>query len=1216
MMTDRKRRCGSRGMALVVVLCFLALAAALVMALVSGITSEVTATRQDDGCARSRQLAELSVNAVMGQIRQATSRSGIVTWVSQPGMIRTYDSKPGKNSNEEIVNKDRPYDLAYYKLYSSNDMEVTLAEIGSFDPAGEVPSDWFRRPAVFTDLNAPCAGSDGGWHYPILDLAATAAIPGCRIEGAPVGTSNLVPMPVRWIYVLRDGTLTSGTGNGDTAVRWPVSGSTVYKSPSRTNPIVGRIAFWTDDETCKVNVNTASEGSYWDAPRANLASGTTATDERALALNPPLTREWQRYPGHPAATSLSAVFPGLQPGQICELAPRVVQGGAPAGGALTADRDRLYASIDELNFDAAGREPYPWLSQREIERARFCLTAHSRAPEVTIFGRPRISCWPISPAQSVYDKSVALCSSIGGRPYYFQRANPHSATEDIGLTRNQELFSYMQNFMSVRLPGYGQTPLASKFSGGASDQVLTEIFDYIRCTNLNGPGSAYAPGGWVIPSQRSGGSTMGFGRAFTLGGLAIGFICNADGTDAASNRASNPNLGNSGPLASDQIMVQAAIVPDLFCVAQGWGGLKGDLRIKIAGLQNLKLEGRSLFTSGSASIDCAGEPGDLAGCRSWGGAAGWRYAVAGQLSASKDFNVKYPLASRSVTFTPSASPGSAPTMNFSGGTLTVQLCSLSASISSGSDQVYQTFTIKLPPASALPLPKIAEGTDAVQDVVSATGKEQWWTFSNFGPGTVGESGTSYTPGRVGNAGLPPGKPGERLAGAFFREDCDIVRGVFLRHGDYRLVAARKTVNDANGALFVPLSNYNSGARISCVLGGNPNGADGLRNDDAGLDGNRRYFAGIGVDPDVRPCIVPFAAEADRPEATGDFDNGIGDAMDGSYINKPDEGDAWALGRTPYFERTANAAAFSPNRMIPSPGMFGSLPTDVKAGTPWKTLLFRPQGSEFAGRLPGPHPSTTAASMPPDHLLLDLFWMPVVEPYAISEPFSTAGKVNLNYQIVPFTYIERSTALRAVLKAERLGVIPNGLAPFYKNGAKAGNIRREIDADETLRQFAAKFSDRRLFRTASEICDLHIVPEGGSVEGMPELWSGAQLTGDNLRERIYATLYPRLTTRSNTFTVHYRVQVLKQVPLGRSGAADWAMWSEARDKVLSELRGSTVIERYVDPNQGSQTPGVQDDLPDFACPTAGDLNGNNQSDRDEKLDDYYRFRVIGSSRFMP
>lgn len=27
------------------------------------------------------------------------------------------------------------------------------------------------------------------------------------------------------------------------------------------------LAFWTDDEFCKVNINTAMDGVYWDVPR-------------------------------------------------------------------------------------------------------------------------------------------------------------------------------------------------------------------------------------------------------------------------------------------------------------------------------------------------------------------------------------------------------------------------------------------------------------------------------------------------------------------------------------------------------------------------------------------------------------------------------------------------------------------------------------------------------------------------------------------------------------------------------------------------------------------------------------------------------------------------------------------------------------------------------------------------------------------------------------
>ena len=43
-------------------------------------------------------------------------------------------------------------------------------------------------------------------------------------------------------------------------------------------------------------------------------------------------------------------------------------------------------------------------------------------------------------------------------------------------------------------------------------------------------------------------------------------------------------------------------------------------------------------------------------------------------------------------------------------------------------------------------------------------------------------------------------------------------------------------------------------------------------------------------------------------------------------------------------------------------------------------------------------------------------MPVVEPYGISEPMATSGKINLNYQIAPFTYITRNTGIRALFKA--------------------------------------------------------------------------------------------------------------------------------------------------------------------------------------------------------
>ena len=72
------------------------------------------------------------------------------------------------------------------------------------------------------------------------------------------------------------------------------------------------------------------------------------------------------------------------------------------------------------------------------------------------------------------------------------------------------------------------------------------------------------------------------------------------------------------------------------------------------------------------------------------------------------------------------------------------------------------------------------------------------------------------------------------------------------------------------------------------------------------------------------------------------------------------------------------------------------------------------------------------TLPADHHCLDLFWMPIVEPYPISDPFATMGKVNLNYQMMPFNHIRRATALHAVLKSESLLAIPTSAGKTYKD----------------------------------------------------------------------------------------------------------------------------------------------------------------------------------------
>ncbi|MFA6176031.1 MAG: Verru_Chthon cassette protein A [Phycisphaerae bacterium] len=1356
-----------------IVLCILVLITGMVIAFFSSVSTEYVTSKSSFARATGKELADATVQVAIGQIRQATTQpvaGSSLCWASQPGMIRAYGNPDGSASSA-------PY--AYYKLYSSDNMVVTAGQLGNanYDPLANPnvdlaykpanSSDWYSAPALFTDLNAPVVGSNGT-SYPIIDatiiIDSTKSVTGFHTTSAPVASaaSNPVPMPVKWIYQLRDGTLTAPIAADSTGTTASFANAAATKKPTVDNPIVGRIAFWTDDETCKVNINTASEGTYWDVPRAN------GTEESGFGSYQPAQHEWQRYPGHPAMTCLSTVFPALTPQQIYALTPRINGGGSNAGTitinsstAITPDTDRLYASVDELIFNPLRTDANTaGLTKTQVEQARFFLTANSRAPEVNLFGKPRIACWPIhkdfatnlnSPYVTAFDKLIAFCSTIKGLPYYFQRQDRNSPTNDISIGRNLSLYPYLQKLTSQAEPGFGGNFL-TKYADDR-DQILTEIFDYIRSTNLQDdnlpaanrftppPGAGW---GWVTPTWS--GATMGFGRAYTLSGLAIGFICNADGmgflingvkptlaqcgnnqtvkdaNDAKidSNRAvganANPILGGT-PLKGEPFLdvgysiagvpvagtagnnvfdwddtngngrcdfepwddvnenglydaaesyvdvnsngkydqewheplhdwgrdnnfttldldgsqgpagnagkrqgngiydpgekcIQSVVVPDFFSVMQGLVGMNGNVHVTVSGLSQLTITDINGVTSAlysplldTTTVDYISNPSSvLYGGECWGSAWGWRCFAAGATSRSP--------AAFHLTSNPIRITGASPTMSFSGGVITVKL-----STYAGTQPLYQTFKINLPAAPLLPVPKITATGTTFAGQAPVTTPQQWWSFFDFPVSGVN------TLGRLNNSvGTNPGPPSARKTGAVFREEYDVVRGVVLKHGDFRLLAAQQTVNDPTNLIFMALPNYQSLDATSCQLSNScPNNAnpDLLPNLGGAQDTNRKYFANpslsLPATSSILPYIYPSASGANRPEATGDFDNGVGYAMDGAYVNKPDEGTSLGKPSTdflgpnaPYFFQTygwtaVGTAHFSPNRMMPSPGMFGSLPSGVVHGTPWRTLLFRPQGSDFASQpFLTQHPASL--NSPPDHLLMDLFWMPVVEPYAISEPFSTGGKVNMNYQIMPFTYIERSTALRAVFKAEKLGVIPNTGYVSYKTNVGLKSIRQEIDVNspvnvakkdteiETLNQFAKKFADGKLFKSASEICDVHIVPTGQTAAGMPGFWNTAQPTGDNLRERIYTTLYSRLTTKSNSYTVHFRVQVLKKVP-----GTDVAQWVEGKDRTVSEYRGSTLVERYIDPSDPS--------LPDFTDPANTDT-----------LDNHYKFRVVNTKKF--
>ena len=405
-----------------------------------------------------------------------------------------------------------------------------------------------------------------------------------------------------------------------------------------------------------------------------------------------------------------------------------------------------------------------------------------------------------------------------------------------------------------------------------------------------------------------------------------------------------------------------------------------------------------------------------------------------------------------------------------------------------------------------------------------------------------------------------------------------------------------------------------------------------------------------------------------PSLTGDWDNGTGGFEDGPFINKADEaggqynpaGNGYGASGNyiypqPYYNGWANQIFMNlsaPNRLVASPVMFGSLPTGVPLGKysgtvaapvyspvytvqgqsgqaiPWQTLLFRPQPNHYgSSNASGGSPTTIE-----DEELLDWFWMPQVEPYAISETLDTAGKVNMNYQIAPFTYITRASALMGVLGSEYVISCPTSAGSVYKKSGltstKYPTYRSPVkvlktdgvtldDDDGTLRQFKDRFNIGGVFRSAAEICDIYLEPTtdtSGNVQSWGQAgtaigvgtsdttyiaaaqayWANNQLTGDNTRERPYNGLYSRLTTKSNTYTVHVRAQSLtapSNLPAGE--------WIENPQLVSSEYRGSVTINRYLDPQDSN--------IPDFADPS---------KPLKYSLDNYYKYRVLETRRFLP
>ena len=1257
------------GFSLVTVLAALAIMSLLLLALFAAASHQVRGGQNDASLAREKMLADSAVALVIGQIQQATTQAG-QAWISQPGLIRTYKAISARTPN------------ASYKLYSSPQMIDTGGGLAFL--ASDAPPDWnsAANQGVYTDLNAPAQPLFGSALYPILDVNAVTQVIGLSSD------TGTVQMPVAWIYELQDGTL--GVPSAATAA----------------NPIVGRIAFWTDDETSKIDINTAGEGSPWNTPRAN------SPDDLKWAAMPPAGGEFERYPGHPAGVSLGVLFgagttANLTPDQLLALTPRYNAGGSDFGALATTAAsvvapklDRLYDSPDELCFGAgftsSGQRAANPITPAELNLARFVLTAHSHSPETTLLGEPRVAIWPVSDTPNdstrttACDRAVKSDATIGtgstAALYFFQRHNAASGTDDLNpaiVPGNAALFSNLVAAGSETLPGYGATFL-QKYPGAAWSQLVLEMLDVIRGFNAVDPAAGsltaptafvpYAAGdskgvgrGLIVPLtstyQDTATPLRGLGRYPTLSGLTLvlyvsGFILN-DGTTTTTidyetnpddlagtswNQNFQPNLTSNWKLVK-KALLRAFVVPTTFQPGCGFPEVSDACSIRISGLDQLTLTykpptGASVTgnfnfqpvcTSHLLSDALAVLPAD----RAWGGFEGplaWRAAALDAMSGGPAYAFAGGQAVAIPCNTSTDSKTHGPSLYTSWTQqITTAPANLTVQILDREGNTMQTLAVTLPSQSGT-TPTISGEADHYDGSTPGTSNPGWATSAAnacppsyymtlrnrllatqlsrplmiqagdmtvsteaqtdlrliaalpnvpstfFGPLPLAARATSFKQGTPVITWNEGGTYQHNLrfadgTSACFMAGC-LVSGVnpVLVNQAYALAPASITVTDwRDGTTKIPYL-YTTSPAVSSPMGAHP---------------------------------VTIAPPGATSAILGDWDTGPGFAPDGALVNLPDAGTSSAtLDSTSAYQSLGGgdvgaATLRSPNALIPSPVVFGSLPSGINPVEPakslaWQTLLFCPYPLGDKA-----HPGLIS---PPDYLLLDRFWMPVVEPYAISTCMETAGKINLNDQIAPFTYLHRSTALHALLHDLRIPAISKNYASTYKSSATPmpNSIWLTVDEDATIAQIENRFATGDAYLTEGEICSVPLVPvppPNAPTQTPETFWTTSgglgYLTGDNLRELPYAQIYSRLTTRSNSYTVHVRAQVLQKL----NDHSNPAIWREGVDRVVGEWRGSYEIERYLDPAAQAPAPPQADGTP------GGQLGP-------------HKFRLVSRRRFTP
>lgn len=300
---------------------------------------------------------------------------------------------------------------------AATDMAIARLQYatGTYTPSMSI---WASQPGqILMATRSSTTSSFSGWQRIDLHSGASTSTDGNIVADLNRGTSYLVTrsaskIPVCWIYVRKDGTLATTSG-------------TTVPAYNALNPLVGRFAYWVDDECARVNLNTAatratSSLSMWgSAAQVNLkAFGSTMSDTVITALDQYRTGVTGHY--------------------------------------LHTLRDAKVIS--------------PALSNL-VDNDAFSLTVNSQAPELNMFGEPRI----------VLTTQRRLA---GNAPFLdiltTDTADPGNWSNLSAAKVKIVVGSLSQIFCRTDWPILPGTSFAGKFSPVPPQQLALNVIDYVR----------------------------------------------------------------------------------------------------------------------------------------------------------------------------------------------------------------------------------------------------------------------------------------------------------------------------------------------------------------------------------------------------------------------------------------------------------------------------------------------------------------------------------------------------------------------------------------------------------------------------------------------------------------------------------------------------------------------------------------------------------------